>query len=237
MNFMRHCLDLERDSVMIKILLLHLLHKTMMIKILLLLLQETLIEDTSSSSSKQQPVFESDQPTDDIPTSDEEQISDSDDNDNAHVPKVKPRAEWLKHVPEEDRPASPKPEWVIPLNELPKVENNWADALAETYRDPDENKLISKTRDLQTDWKEEAYQSRFGRSIIPSYQVDLVNLEGHRIMPNVSEPLPLGGLPGQVTIQPQFLFDKDLEYLLSSDKDRRSALSISKLKAARYLDF
>ncbi|GKB59595.1 hypothetical protein Tco_0915781 [Tanacetum coccineum] len=30
---------------------------------------------------------------------------------------------------------------------------------------------------------------------------------------NVSKPLPLGGEPGHVTIQPDFFFNKDLEYL------------------------
>ncbi|GKE80749.1 hypothetical protein Tco_1550749, partial [Tanacetum coccineum] len=29
-------------------------------------------------------------------------------------------------------------------------------------------------------------------------QVDLVNLERHRIVPDVSKPLPLGGPPGQL---------------------------------------
>ncbi|GJX32755.1 hypothetical protein Tco_0242610 [Tanacetum coccineum] len=146
-------------------------------------------------SSKQQPVFESGQPTDDIPTSDKEKILDSDDNDNAHVPKVKPRAEWLKPVPKEDRPASPEPEGVIPLNELPEVENNWTDALAETYRDPDENKLISKTGDMaRTQLMEECH-------LLLTDHVDLVNLEGHRIVPNVSELLPLGGPPGQVEVR------------------------------------
>ncbi|GJW18883.1 hypothetical protein Tco_0026319 [Tanacetum coccineum] len=48
-------------------------------------------------------------------------------------------------------------------------------------------------------------------------QVDLVNPEGHRLVPDVSKPLPLGGPLG--------------------DKGRRSTLSISKLKAAQYLDF
>ncbi|GJR07416.1 hypothetical protein Tco_0790068 [Tanacetum coccineum] len=48
-------------------------------------------------------------------------------------------------------------------------------------------------------------------------QVDLVNPEGHWLVPDVSKLLPLGGPPG--------------------DKGRRSALSISKLKAAQYLDF
>ncbi|GJW06884.1 hypothetical protein Tco_1569307 [Tanacetum coccineum] len=45
-------------------------------------------------------------------------------------------------------------------------------------------------------------------------QIDLVNPEGHRVVPDVSKPLPLGG-----------------------SKERRSALSISKLKAANYPDF
>ncbi|GKD07080.1 hypothetical protein Tco_1186765 [Tanacetum coccineum] len=53
----------------------------------------------------------------------------------------------------------------------------------------------------------------------------------------MEEPLPLGGPPGQVTIQPQFFFNKDLDYLLTGDKERKIGLSISKLKAARYLDF
>ncbi|GJX04017.1 hypothetical protein Tco_0189933 [Tanacetum coccineum] len=68
-------------------------------------------------------------------------------------------------------------------------------------------------------------------------QVDLVNPEGHRLVPDVSKPLHRGGPPGQVTIQSQYFFNKDLEYLVSGDKGRRSALSISKLKAAQYLDF
>nr|GFA76582.1 hypothetical protein [Tanacetum cinerariifolium] len=68
-------------------------------------------------------------------------------------------------------------------------------------------------------------------------KVDLVNPEGHQIPPNVYEPLPLGGPPGHVTIQPQFFFNKDLDYLLSGDKDQKTALSISKLKAAYYPDF
>ncbi|GKC27881.1 hypothetical protein Tco_1035175 [Tanacetum coccineum] len=67
--------------------------------------------------------------------------------------------------------------------------------------------------------------------------IDLVNPKGHWLIPNVKKPLHLGGPPGQVTIQSQFFFNKDVEYLVSGDKGRRSALSISKLKAAQYLDF
>nr|GEV25726.1 hypothetical protein CTI12_AA475510 [Tanacetum cinerariifolium] len=68
-------------------------------------------------------------------------------------------------------------------------------------------------------------------------QVDLVNPEGHQLVPDVSKLLPLGGPPGQITIQPQSFFNKDLEYLISGDTARKIALSISKLKAANYPDF
>ncbi|GJX25989.1 retrovirus-related pol polyprotein from transposon TNT 1-94 [Tanacetum coccineum] len=53
---------------------------------------------------------------------------------------------------------------------------------------------------------------------------------------NVSKPLPLGGDPGHVTIQSDFFFNKDLEYLRYGRKIGRPALSISKMKAAYYPD-
>nr|GEX40870.1 hypothetical protein [Tanacetum cinerariifolium] len=53
---------------------------------------------------------------------------------------------------------------------------------------------------------------------------------------NVSKPLPLGGPPAQITIQSDFFFNKDLEYLRYGSKGRRPALSISKMKAAYYPD-
>nr|GFB61140.1 hypothetical protein [Tanacetum cinerariifolium] len=46
-------------------------------------------------------------------------------------------------------------------------------------------------------------------------QVNSINPEGRRIMPDIRKLLPLGGLPGQVTIQSQYFFNKDLEYLVS----------------------
>ncbi|GKF72584.1 hypothetical protein Tco_0208698, partial [Tanacetum coccineum] len=53
---------------------------------------------------------------------------------------------------------------------------------------------------------------------------------------NVSKPLPLRGLPGQVTIQSDFFFNKDLEYLRYGRKSGRPALSILKMKAVYYPD-
>nr|GEX23135.1 hypothetical protein [Tanacetum cinerariifolium] len=53
---------------------------------------------------------------------------------------------------------------------------------------------------------------------------------------NVSKPLPLGGPPGQVIIQSDFFFNKDLEYLRYGSKGGRPALLILKMKSAYYLN-
>nr|GFC95757.1 hypothetical protein [Tanacetum cinerariifolium] len=53
---------------------------------------------------------------------------------------------------------------------------------------------------------------------------------------NVSKPLPLGGPPGQVTIEFDFFFNKDLKYLRYGSKGGKPALSISKMKATYYPD-
>nr|GFB81177.1 hypothetical protein [Tanacetum cinerariifolium] len=43
--------------------------------------------------------------------------------------------------------------------------------------------------------------------------------------------------PSHVAIQIQYFFNKDLEYLISGDKERRNAFLISKLKTTYYQDF
>nr|GEY57088.1 hypothetical protein [Tanacetum cinerariifolium] len=68
-------------------------------------------------------------------------------------------------------------------------------------------------------------------------QVDWTNPEGDQVRIDVNRPLPLGGPPGHVTIQFQFFFNKELEYLRYGSKGSSPALSISKMKVASYLDF
>nr|GEV95014.1 retrovirus-related Pol polyprotein from transposon TNT 1-94 [Tanacetum cinerariifolium] len=73
---------------------------------------------------------------------------------------------------------------------------------------------------------------------IRSAHIPKVNLsvDASILRHNVSKPLPLGGPPGHVTIQSNFFFNKDLEYLRYGSKVSRPALSISKMKAAYYPD-
>ncbi|GKD10054.1 hypothetical protein Tco_1189739, partial [Tanacetum coccineum] len=130
---------------------------------------------------------------------------------------------------------TPEPDWAIPPNDLHETENNWANAIVNACKDLEDNMLIWKTRDMGSFIK--WYCKQIGKSKLrkadlegPAFNlIDLANPVGHRVVPDVSKPLPLGGPPGQVTIQPQYFFNKDLEYLVSGDKDRMNALSISKL--------
>nr|GEW17077.1 retrovirus-related Pol polyprotein from transposon TNT 1-94 [Tanacetum cinerariifolium] len=70
-----------------------------------------------------------------------------------------------------------------------------------------------------------------------SDQIDWINPGGGQVKIDVSRPLPLGGPLGHVSIQTQFFFNKDLEYLWYGNKGSSLALSISKMKVARYPDF
>ncbi|GKC94433.1 hypothetical protein Tco_1159875, partial [Tanacetum coccineum] len=162
--------------------------------------------EAPSSSSKKKSVPHSEQPIEEVPIPDDVNISDSEDTDTAYLPKIKTRPDWLKSIPEEDRLETLEPDWVIPPNDLPEPENNWANA------------FIEKSKLSKADLEGPAYK-------------------GNRLVPDVGKPLPLGGPPGQVTIQPQFFFNKDMEYLVSCNQERRNALSISMLKAAYYPDF
>ncbi|GKE58143.1 hypothetical protein Tco_1497328 [Tanacetum coccineum] len=61
--------------------------------------------------------------SDDVSKQNEGHISDLKDTDNAYIPKVK-AATWFKPIQEDERPATPEPEWTIPPNDFPEPENN-----------------------------------------------------------------------------------------------------------------
>nr|GEX87632.1 hypothetical protein [Tanacetum cinerariifolium] len=135
-----------------------------------------------------------------------------------------------------------EPDWVIHPNDLPKPEKNRADAISKSYKDPKEDKLLQKTRDMDSFIK--WYCRQIGNSKLSkanskglSFKIDLTKPEGNRVVLDVRKPLPLGGPPCHVTIQTQYFFNNYLEYLVSSEKERRGDLSISKLKGVYYQDF
>ncbi|GKB56495.1 hypothetical protein Tco_0912681 [Tanacetum coccineum] len=169
-------------------------------------------------------------------------LSDDEDSGNDHLPKDDSRKDWWKPLSEEERPATPKPAWIIPSSNVSGIENNWASALVSTYETPAENSLLAKTGDMTTfmNWycrqmnKTKLTQADFESQ---AYEVDWTNPEGDQVRFDVKRPLPLGGLPGHETIKTHFFFNKDLEYLRYANKGSSPALSISKMKVTCYPDF
>ncbi|GJV88155.1 hypothetical protein Tco_1532093 [Tanacetum coccineum] len=198
---------------------------------------------------------------DDETTADEQAYSSGDEVGRDHILIVNLRKSWWKPL-NEDRPATPEPAWTIPSSDLSMPTNNWASALKLTYAPPQENSLLAQTGDMATfmDWycKQKGISELTPKDLEgPAFEIvkvfhhDVIHLqfqmeECHKLLTdqvddailryNVSKPLPLGGEPGHVTIQPDFFFNKDLEYLRYGRKVGRPALSISKMKAAYYPD-
>ncbi|GJR82399.1 hypothetical protein Tco_0153184 [Tanacetum coccineum] len=198
---------------------------------------------------------------DDETTADEQAVSSDDEVGRDHIPTVNLRQSWWKPLTE-DRPATPEPAWTIPSSDLSMPTHNWASALKSTYVPPQENSLLAQTGDMATfmDWycKQQGISELTPKDLEgPAFEIvkvfhhDVIHLqfqmeECHKLLTdqvddailryNVSKPLPLGGEPGHVTIQPDFFFNKDLEYLRYGRKVGRPALSISKMKAAYYPD-
>ncbi|GJR35134.1 hypothetical protein Tco_1210818 [Tanacetum coccineum] len=51
-------------------------------------------------------------------------LSDDEDSGNDHLPKADSRKDWWKPLPEEERPATPEPSWIIPSSNVSAIENN-----------------------------------------------------------------------------------------------------------------
>ncbi|GKD21894.1 hypothetical protein Tco_1223597, partial [Tanacetum coccineum] len=181
---------------------------------------------------------------DDSTPDEQVQLSDDEDTENDQIPEADIRKDWWKPLPEEERPMNPEPAWTVLLSIVSDTGDmttflNWY------------CRQINKSKLTQANLEGQAYEvvKVFYPDIIHlqfqmeechkmlTDQVDWANPEGDQVRINVKRPLPLGGPPGHVTIQTEFFFNKDLEYLRFSNKGSMLVLSISKMKAARYPDF
>nr|GEU95150.1 retrovirus-related Pol polyprotein from transposon TNT 1-94 [Tanacetum cinerariifolium] len=75
-------------------------------------------QETPSSSSRKKLASHPEQPIKDVPITDNMNVSDSEDTNTAHLPKLKTRPHWMILVLEKDRPPTLEPDWVILPNEL-----------------------------------------------------------------------------------------------------------------------
>nr|GEX50128.1 hypothetical protein [Tanacetum cinerariifolium] len=123
-------------------------------------------------------------------------------SDTREAPSNSSKQQFAPHseqppVSKQDRPETLEQDRVIPPTDSPDAENNWANALAKSYKDLEENKLLSKTGDIGSFIK--WFCKRIGKKKLnkSDLEVNLVNPEDHRLVLAVSKLLPLGGPPGQ----------------------------------------
>nr|GEU59585.1 hypothetical protein [Tanacetum cinerariifolium] len=171
-------------------------------------------------------------------------LYDDEDSGNDHLPKADSRKDWWKPLPAAKRPTTPKPAWTIPSSTISDTGDmtnflNWYCRQV--------NKIVLTPADLEGRAYElvkafypnvihHQFQMKECHKILTD-QVDWTNQKGDQVRIDVNRPLPLGGSLGHDTIQTQFFFNKDLEYLRYGSKGSSLALSISKMKAATYPDF
>ncbi|GJS10976.1 hypothetical protein Tco_0367772 [Tanacetum coccineum] len=147
------------------------------------------------------------------------------------MPKADTRKDWWKPLPEEERPATPEPAWIIPSSNVSDIENNWASALVSTYEPPVENSLLAKTGDMTTfmNW----YCRKVNKTVLTQ-----ADFEGH------AYEVVKDFYPDVIHLQFQM---EECHKILTDQIDWRirkviksesmPALSISKMKVARYPDF
>nr|GEU49508.1 hypothetical protein [Tanacetum cinerariifolium] len=170
----------------------------------------------------------------DMALDEQPQSLDDEDIRSAYIPKVNLRQDWWKPL-EEERPATPEPAWSITSFDVHTGD-------IAMFMD-----WFCKRRGI-TEFKPQDLEGP-AFEIVKVFHPDVIHLqyqmeECHKLLTdsvddpilrhNISKPLPLGGLPGQVTIQSDFFFNKDLEYLRYDRKGSRPTLSISKMEAAYY---
>nr|GEX04221.1 retrovirus-related Pol polyprotein from transposon TNT 1-94 [Tanacetum cinerariifolium] len=160
----------------------------------------------------------------------DEQAQSSNDKDigSAHIPKVNLRQDWWKPLKEE-RPATPEPAWSIPSSDVPVLTNNWASALASNYSPPPEDLLLAQTGDIATfmEW----FCERRGITELKPQDLEGPAFEIVKIFhPDVIH------LQYQIEECHKLLTDSVDDPIIRHNQGSRPALSISKIKAAYYLN-
>ncbi|GKB91470.1 hypothetical protein Tco_0963742 [Tanacetum coccineum] len=149
-----------------------------------------------------------------VNTTGEDLVRDDDQPQDISEPKTDKtqNPDWFKQPP---RPPTSDPEWNKRQVVLDQPEQPWFNQMVSTAKDP------LTLNDLMT-------------TPIDFSKLDWNNLEGYRCPFDLTKPLPLKGRPGHLTIVVEYFFNNDLEFLKSSDLEKKYTTSITKIKAAWY---
>ncbi|GJU39842.1 hypothetical protein Tco_1192799 [Tanacetum coccineum] len=140
------------------------------------------------------------------------------------------QSKWFKQD-EVVRPITPDPEWFKEPNKNDAYEQPWFNEMVNTERDQQEfDNLMGSTIDFIKFVKNRLKKDKITKAELEGP----MNPERDRCPYDLSKPLPLKGRPCRTTIPVDFFFNQDLEYLKTGKKDKKYAVSLTKLKAAWY---
>ncbi|GJY95336.1 retrovirus-related pol polyprotein from transposon TNT 1-94 [Tanacetum coccineum] len=140
------------------------------------------------------------------------------------------RKDWWKPLPGEEISATPEPAWTIPSSHKADLENNWASALATTYEPPSENSLLAKIGDMTTFLN--SYCQRINKIVLTQ-----ADFKGHAYEVVKAFYPDVIYLQFQMEECHKMLTDRVDWANSEGDQGSCLALSISKMKAASYLNF
>ncbi|GKB24646.1 hypothetical protein Tco_0864047 [Tanacetum coccineum] len=167
----------------------------------------------------EEPVFE--MASDDIEQTIDDVVNDVDQppNDTTQTKDKVPKYDWFKQPP---RPPTPNPEW----NKRQVVDNQ--------PKQPWFNNMMSTVKDLLTFHELMATPIDFSKYAMNGLKID--NLTQAHLVGPVYELLKgtCKSRPGRLTVAAEYFFNNDLEFLKSSDPEKKYTTSITKTKAARY---
>nr|GEV45742.1 zf-CCHC domain-containing protein/UBN2 domain-containing protein [Tanacetum cinerariifolium] len=163
---------------------------------------------------KQQFAPQSEQPVEDVPIPDDVNISDSEDTDSAHLPKIKTRPNWLKPVPKEDR---------LNIQVLPKYHSvdgnparaNIKEALGRF------NTIITSLKALDEGYSCKNYVRKFLRALHPKWRAKVAAIKESNDLTSVL----LDQLIGNLKVY-EMIIMKDSEIVIAKGEMRSLVLRL-----------
>ncbi|GJY08080.1 hypothetical protein Tco_0375134 [Tanacetum coccineum] len=170
------------------------------------------------------------------------------------------RDTWFKQPP---RPLTPDPEWNKRQVVTDQPEQPWFNSMVSVAKDPlTFDELMATTIDFSKFAMNRLKLDHLTQEILVgpvynllkgtctssielgynmeecfkalTYILDWNNPEGDFCPFDLTKPLPLKGRPGHLTVAAEYFFNNDLEFLKSSDLEKKYTTSITKTKAAWY---
>nr|GEU39467.1 hypothetical protein [Tanacetum cinerariifolium] len=169
-----------------------------------------------------------------------------------------PKKDWFKQPP---RPPTPDPKWNKRQVVVDQPEHSWSNQMVSAAKDPlTFDELMATPTDfskyaiirLKIDNFTQAHLVGPVYELLKGTCTSSIELEYNmeecfKALANkldwnntdlrpfdLTKPLPLKGLPDRLTVSAEYFFNNNLEFLKSSDMEKKYTMSITKTKADRY---